>query len=677
MRMYYLPEEIDEFAAGTELLVQRCRRWARDDGSIAAPDAPSWALEFRHNGVDGRLGRWTGQLVRDFLLDWVPRRVSARPADLVDVPESLRTLLRYLDRTGLLDPTGETLTELEPAIRSTAGEFERALADESRFGLAKFWTMRAMAAGVDPTDRMAMERFTAEADVDQDTLDRIIARHLQDGGGLGERMPPQLPVHLPSGAELAAAVAKSPLPHQVGTLVAWVGTAGRRLTDKGALKLADARELVGLLGTDDQFDPVIGDQTFRTKSSSELAGLMLVVELAKKIRLLRVRDNRLVRVAKNQRLLEDQEALWNRLFATVLEEPDVVLPTNRYLGDGILAFEYAEHMVDICNTIYGLPEPMPVVRLAEPIWQHALEVYTIEDAEPHLRDLWRKKIEWDLLRALRCLQDLGAVEQSTGIPDALYRADLVDDPAGPRTPLPGEARQRLLAALAPGAEPVDLVRLTPLGTHAVRTRLLAEGRAAPLVGELVGVPPEQLLGTVAEHYPLDTGSEEIALWLDVHGGEHIGTPLLLEAIGRCPFRSRAAAMLGVLAEGRPDRTTWLRTLRGHPTVGPLATISLVNDEVLGIDDLTDVERTQAFTEQLLQLLEVGGPQAVRESLASVPADDRKAMLVDITHSGHPDARGVAELRDVIEHLRSPGTAHPLGGVSRRGRDRRKPRNRRR
>lgn len=677
MRMYYEPEEIDEFAAGTALLVQRCRSWAHDVGAIAAPDALMWALEFQHNGADGRLGRWTGHLACEFLLDWVPRRVSAGPEELADVPQSLRTLLRYLDHTGLLDPTGETLTVLEPAIGAAAGEFDAALADESRFGLAKFWTMRAMAAGVDPTDHAATERFAAESDVDRDTLDRIVARHLQDGGGLGQRMPPQLPVRLPDDAELAAAAAKSPLLRQVGTLVAWVGTAGRRLTDKGALKLADARELVDLLDTDDQFDPVIGDQTFRTKSSTELSGLMLVVELAKKIRLLRVRDNRLVRVAKNQSLLEDQEALWNRMFTTVLEEPDVVLPTNRYLGDGILAFEYAEHMVDICNTIYGLPEPMPVVRLSEPIWQHAQEVYTIEDAEPHLRDLWRKKITWDLLSALRCLQELGAVELSTGVPDALYRADLVDDAAGPKTPLPDDARQRLLAALAPGAEPVDLVRLTPLGTHAVRTRLLAEGRAAPLVGELVDVRPEQLLGTVAEHYPLDTGSGEIGLWLDAHGGEHIGTPLLLEAIGRCPFRSRAATMLGVLAAAQPDRTTWLRTLRGHPTVGPLATISLVNDEVLGIDDLTDVERTQAFTEQLLQLLEVGGPQAVRESLASVPADDRKAMLADITRSGHPDARGVAELRDVIEHLRSPGTAHPLAGVSRRGRDRRKPRNRKR
>lgn len=676
--MFYLPEETDEFEAGTELLVRRCRQWAGAEGATADQDTLSWALHFRHDSIDGRLGYWSDHLVRDFLLEFLPRRVSARAEELGDVPETLRTLLRYLDHTGLLDAASDSPADLEAAVTTAAGEFPAALVDESRFGLAKFWTMRALAAGVDPTDQAAMQRFTAEAKVDHDVLDRIVARHLQVGGGLAERMPPQLPIRLPDDAELTAAAAKSQLAHQVGTLVAWLGTTGRRLTGTGTLKLDDARELVGLLGTGDQVDPAVGDRTFRTQSSAQLPGLTLVVELAKKVRLLRVRDNRLVRVAKNQSLLADPEALWNRLFETLLTEVDVVLPPNRYFGDGILALEYADHMPDVCNTIYGLPEPMPLVRLVEPIWQHALEVYRIDELEPQHRDMARRKIGWDLKRALTCLHDLGAVELSTGVPDALYRADLGEGPDDLQSPLPEEAQQRLRAALAPGAEPVDLVRLTPLGNRAVRERLLAEGRAAPLVGELADARPEQLLGAVAEHYPAEHGTEEIRLWLDAHGGSQAGVPMLLDAIARCPFRSRAAAMLSALSHAQPDRTAWLLGLRGHRQLAALAATSLVNEGVLAIDDLDDSERMQAFTEQLLLMLEVGGPEAVREGLTEVPADDRAAMLDDIRHSGHPDTTGVAELQTLLGDPRPSATVHPLAGVSRRGRnrDKRKPRNRR-
>jgi hypothetical protein len=56
---------------------------------------------------------------------------------------------------------------------------------------------------------------------------------------------------------------------QVRALVGWVGT-GRKLTQTGRVTLADARALVEVLDTGDRMDPVIGDRTFKTKSSEEL-----------------------------------------------------------------------------------------------------------------------------------------------------------------------------------------------------------------------------------------------------------------------------------------------------------------------------------------------------------------------------------------------------------------------
>jgi hypothetical protein len=64
----------------------------------------------------------------------------------------------------------------------------------------------------------------------------------------------------------ALAGAATPL-RQVQMFTEWVG-AGRKLTQTGRITLADARELVGLLGTADEIDPKIGDRVFRTRRAA-------------------------------------------------------------------------------------------------------------------------------------------------------------------------------------------------------------------------------------------------------------------------------------------------------------------------------------------------------------------------------------------------------------------------
>jgi hypothetical protein len=77
----------------------------------------------------------------------------------------------------------------------------------------------------------------------------------------------------------ALAGAATPL-RQVQMFTEWVG-AGRKLTQTGRITLADARELVGLLGTADEIDPKIGDRVFRTRSGEELPGFTTIAEWAK------------------------------------------------------------------------------------------------------------------------------------------------------------------------------------------------------------------------------------------------------------------------------------------------------------------------------------------------------------------------------------------------------------
>jgi hypothetical protein len=74
----------------------------------------------------------------------------------------------------------------------------------------------------------------------------------------------------------ALAGAATPL-RQVQMFTEWVG-AGRKLTQTGRITLADARELVGLLGTADEIDPKIGDRVFRTRSGEELPGFTTIAE---------------------------------------------------------------------------------------------------------------------------------------------------------------------------------------------------------------------------------------------------------------------------------------------------------------------------------------------------------------------------------------------------------------
>jgi hypothetical protein len=146
------------------------------------------------------------------------------------------------------------------------------MAEERNFAPGKFWIMRAFERGVDPTDASAMERFVEDARADrvpfdQDVLDEVMKRHLMGEGRPEERAFPQLPVALPSERELAAAAEESKIIRQLRAFVDWVGPDGRALTAKGNFKLDDARELVDLLDTGDEMDPVIADEVWKTQSA--------------------------------------------------------------------------------------------------------------------------------------------------------------------------------------------------------------------------------------------------------------------------------------------------------------------------------------------------------------------------------------------------------------------------
>ncbi|GAA3159939.1 hypothetical protein GCM10010466_58460 [Planomonospora alba] len=667
MRTYFDPEEAEEYEAAMDVLVRRCVAWAGERGLEADGLVLSAALEARHVSVDGRLGHWTPQEVRRVLLEWIPRQVTAVPGELDTAPQSLLTLLRYLDACGLRDPRGATMAELERAVAETAAEYPAAMADPTRWGIAKFWAMTALEHGVDLTDGTAFARFRRDLDAgrvdyDQRVLDQLLQRRLTEPDLGGERAFPQPPVRLPPGTELAEAASGSAVLSRLAALVGWVGADGRALTAAGNLRLQDARELAELLGT--------GEQDLKVRTAAEMTGLGLLLAWVKKARLVRVSKGRLVRVAKAAPLLRDPLALWHRAFEAFLGLGEAVCaPAGRWTPASLLAADFDELLPDALNSVYGMPHPMPMARLTETMWYACTEYHWDLSGEGDPVDGgWRERFDREVERAFAVLAELGAVELSHGVADELYSTDLHalraaegrppsaydggPDGSGdrdlPDLPFPPQVRERLLARLA---EPGTLVRLTPLGVSAVRERMLAQGRDAPLLGELAGAAPAEMLGVVAQHYPPEEAGAEVQGWLAAHGGD---VEPLLQAVRDCPFRTRAAALLGTLVTCLDDGPALLERLRRDPVLGPIAVAALIEDGTLHPEKLTERESALMLAEGMLGLLELGGPEAVREQIASLAGPGAELTEL-VLGSGHPDETGLEEFRTLVAlPLRSRG-----------------------
>ncbi|GAA2216057.1 hypothetical protein GCM10009850_115260 [Nonomuraea monospora] len=643
MRTCFDPEEAEEFEAAKDLLIRRCVTWAQEHGHPVDDLLLSAAVDARHESRDGRLAYWDGASIRFFLLRYVPYKVTAPREELDLAPATLRTYLRFLDVTGLRDPRGATPAEAEEIIDGTRAEYSAALDDPTLRGVATFWAHTALDQGVDLTVPGAFERFKRDLDAgrvpyDEQVLDQIMQNRFLYGGIEEERAFPQPPISLPPASELTEAAARSKTVQRLITLADWAGKDGRALTAAGNLRVADALEVSALLGT--------GEDGLRVRSATDLPQLNLLLAWAKKLRLTRTSKGRLFRVAKAAPLLRDPEALWRRAFEVLPELGRVVtVPVTTWRPEPILAEIFREILPDVLNSMYGLDD-MPVVRLEETVWLACEEYFVLDQENERLRDLWRREVAQDLGRMFEVLSDLGAVELTRGPADPLYASDL-DEVFSP------EATERLRTALA---EPdLPLIRLTPLGLRAVRDSLLTDGRDAPLLGELATAPPAELLGVLTQHYPPQDATTELQGWL-ARPGQNLET--LLQAVRDCPFRTRVAAMLRVLAEALPGRRL-LHDLRHDPVLGPAAWTLLIDDGEMDPGSLSEREHLLMGAENFLSMLELAGPEGLVEQLRGMGGGDAYGFVEAILASGHPDVVGLRELRELVAEPLRRTARHPL------------------
>ncbi|MER7896230.1 hypothetical protein ABTX62_08885 [Streptomyces sp. NPDC096046] len=663
----------EEFEAACGLLVVRLVRWAGVQGLPVDGFMAEAALDYRHQAtVDGRLGLWEPRHVEELLLCWLPETITELPGEeRGDAPGTLRTLLRYLHAAHLVDPRGPALEDSLAAVDVVAERYPAAMADRSRWSLAKFWAMTAAEQGVDVLDGAALQRFAeraqrGEVGYDQQALGVIMERRLT-GRALSSaaRAEPQLPVELPPDDELHRRAEASTIVGQLRGLAEWAGQGGRAVTAAGRLRMADARELVEVLGT--------GDKVEGVRSSADLPRLGLLVEWAKKARLVRVVKGRLCAVARARPVLADPLQLWLRAFEACFEMRQALIgPRSGWHVESMLFDVYEDVLEDVLNTLYSLPYPMPWPRLRDSVHLAYRAGFQLDGGSDIQHRMWFEHADRDLCTVLDMLADLGAIERERGMTDPVFlEVDLSAEPELPEG-MPPELAELLGAAGAapdPAAQerdrrlreelsagPVELLRLTELGTRAVRQRLLAVGRDAPLVGELAHAPAAGLLGVLADDYDPDAARVELAGWIAARGERDAALRQLVEAVRSMPFRVRAQAMLAVLLTALPDGEgeRLLRGLRGDAALAPLVLTALAHRELLSPEDMTDAEHLLLIAESLLQLVELaGGGDGAEEVLRAQGSEVRDAVAAAL-ESGHPDRAGLEELGQLAARaLRTP------------------------
>jgi len=364
------------------------------------------------------------------------------------------------------------------------------------------------------------------------------------------------------------------------------------------------------------------------------------VNWAKKTRLVRKQGTRLVPVAKARPVLADAEAVWQRAFEAAFDLGDAVCrPIWADEPPSPVRLLYDVIVPDVLAAIYSMDEPVPVARLAESVWEAVRAHFDVDSLSPLGQIGLRGRVGNDVEQIFDAFEALGAVTSTHGVASDVFSEDLDEASGMADGPFSGERAATLRERLA---EPGRMMSLTPLGTRAMRQRMLAEGREAGLVGELADAAPAELLGTVAEHYTPETGVKEIAIWRAAHGGS---LDPFVQAIRDCPFVSRRVAMLQTLVKAVPEGDDLLARLLRDPELGPVVLLAEKQDRKPG--EVSPAEAAWLMAGSLLEFLEIGGPDAVREQLEELPRYQREAAVRAVRDSGYPARETLEDFRVLV------------------------------
>lgn len=288
------------------------RTWARDKGVKVDVDEVRLLCDYASDYLEVRkLGDFRPGTFEELLLEIYPRKVIAPPESAPETIAAARTLIEFL-----LD-TGEIGSEIAAEMRQTIDEIEpempRALADTSKFGMAK-----SMFSAIGPESLELAEPGAA------------------DGDGSGFAPPP--PVRLPPAAEVAAGAREAPLLRDAHRVVTWLVDGGRTTTVRKTLRVRDARAL---------------------EAEADVSRPELAWRLALKLGLARVEGTAVVAGEGFRPLADraDEEVLdlWSRTTRLLIETPLGVT------GEPVVD----EEIFSLHDLLYRLQAPVPGEAISE------------------------------------------------------------------------------------------------------------------------------------------------------------------------------------------------------------------------------------------------------------------------------------------------------------------------
>jgi hypothetical protein len=279
--------------ADRDAMILDFERFLAPLGLNADPGDLGLLLDWKESYGDGRLGRWRRSELEQFLLDWCPAKLSATADEVRAMPATVALAMSFLAERGLLERGSDAVEQLTEYAVGLQAAFMAEMDDPANFGMAK-----SLFGGLDlDPDELtpaaldeAIARFNELPDAERHALTGADAGFFPDDIVIG-------PVVLPDERELRAAALASPALQAFVQLGDYFAAPGVPLTATGNLRLADARALVDLLGTDDVFrEQGTQDWQGSTRSASQLPGLDHWKWWASEVGVLRRRQGRLVAV---------------------------------------------------------------------------------------------------------------------------------------------------------------------------------------------------------------------------------------------------------------------------------------------------------------------------------------------------------------------------------------------
>jgi hypothetical protein len=594
--MVFTGADPEEFAEAAQRVLAEFEAWAETRGRTVPVFVVDAVLNQRYQS-DGLLARWNEKALRDLLLTWYPRTVTVAQPEHGKVLEGIEAYFDFLDDSDLLDERSEPIGVLRSVLHELGPAFFAAMLAPVNFGMAKFWATKMLESGVDPADHEEASAFidrvrAGQIEVDEDLLSAIAERH-QDGDPELPAQAPSAVFDLPSEARQRELAEVTTIVTQLREFVNWVGE-GRPLTSKGNLKLADARELVTLLRTRDEFDADVGGVVFRTRSSERLMGVSGIFDLAKTIRVVRVVKGRLLRVKSAAKLLADPLRLWEAAFdrMDLLEVPLY----NLYPIDDDLVFP-------ILAGLFTSPIPLPAPILLTMVQETALVPVS----------------DFELDRQAQLLGDFGMLGWREVIDDEL--ADLEE------------------FMLAEGLSPTWLSRrvfeLLPLGGRALHDLFAESGAPITTVEELAGETAEMLVARLAE-MSQEIFDKGVAGWLAARSTSQACAELSALA-ARTDDPSHRMVALRLLSTCGNEGIAAMLALRNHPMAGPSAAGWLVSAGELAGEDLSRREVVFGMLDALAAV-----PDDTVTEFAQQSRDAQLELLEEIPSAGHPRAAQVLE-----------------------------------